>query len=65
MFVISHDGKRAYTSNVGSGTVSVLDLAARKTVKVIPVAEYSAADFDFAKMTSMYLPQIRISRGWR
>lgn len=39
MFVISHDGKRAYTSNVGSGTVSVLDLAARKTVKVIPVAK--------------------------
>lgn len=38
MFVISHDGKRAYTSNVGSGTVSVLDLAARKTVRVIAVA---------------------------
>ncbi len=38
MFVISHDGKRAYTSNVGSGTVSALDLVARKTLKVIPVA---------------------------
>lgn len=38
MFVISHDGKRAYTSNVGSGTVSALDLGARKTIKVIPVA---------------------------
>jgi YVTN family beta-propeller protein len=39
MFVISHDERRAYTSNVGSGTVSVLDLEARKTVKVIPVAK--------------------------
>jgi DNA-binding beta-propeller fold protein YncE len=39
MFVISHDGRRAYTSNVGPGTVSVLDLVARKTIKVIPVAK--------------------------
>jgi DNA-binding beta-propeller fold protein YncE len=39
MFVISHDGKRAYTSNVSTGTVSVLDLAARKTIKVISVAK--------------------------
>jgi len=38
MFTISHDGKRAYTANVGPGTVSVLDLAARKTLHVIPVA---------------------------
>jgi DNA-binding beta-propeller fold protein YncE len=39
MFVISHDGHRAYTSNVGVGTVSVLDLVARKTIKVIPIAK--------------------------
>ncbi|HUP02636.1 MAG TPA: hypothetical protein VMU19_01525 [Bryobacteraceae bacterium] len=38
MFVISHDGKRGYTANVGPGTVSVLDLAARKTLAVIPVS---------------------------
>ena len=38
MFVISHDGRRAYTANVGPGTVSVLDLEARKTLHVIPVA---------------------------
>ncbi len=38
MFVISHDGKRAYTANVGPGTVSVLDLDARKTLKVIPIS---------------------------
>ena len=39
MFVISRDSHRAYTSNVGVGTVSVLDLLARKTIKVIPVAK--------------------------
>ena len=38
MFVISHDGKRAYTANVGPGTVSVLDLAARKVVTIIPIS---------------------------
>jgi DNA-binding beta-propeller fold protein YncE len=38
MFVISHDGRRAYTANVGPGTVSVLDLDARKTLKVIPIS---------------------------
>jgi DNA-binding beta-propeller fold protein YncE len=38
MFVISHDGKRGYTANVGPGTVSVLDLDARKTLQVIPIS---------------------------
>jgi YVTN family beta-propeller protein len=38
MFVISHDGSRGYTANVGPGTVSVLDLDTRKTLKVIPVS---------------------------
>jgi len=38
MFVISHDGKRAYTANVGPGTVSVIDLKARKTLHVIPIS---------------------------
>jgi DNA-binding beta-propeller fold protein YncE len=38
MLAISHDGRRGYTANVGPGTVSVLDLAARKTVAIIPVA---------------------------
>ena len=38
MFVISSDGSRAYTANVGPGTISVLDLKARKTLNVIPVA---------------------------
>jgi DNA-binding beta-propeller fold protein YncE len=38
MLAISHDGKRGYTANVGPGTVSVLDMEARKTLKVIPIS---------------------------
>lgn len=38
MLAISHDGHRGYTANVGPGTVSVLDLDARKTLTVIPVS---------------------------
>lgn len=38
MFAITKDGTRAYTANVGPGTVSVLDLVARKTVTVIPIS---------------------------
>ncbi len=39
MLVLSHDGRRAYTANVGSGTVSVLDLKERKFLTSIPIAE--------------------------
>jgi len=38
MLALSHDGKRGYTANVGPGTVSVLDIAARKVVKIIPIS---------------------------
>ena len=38
MLALSRDGRRGYTANVGPGTISVLDLAARKTVVVIPVS---------------------------
>jgi YVTN family beta-propeller protein len=38
MLAISRDGRYGYTANVGSGTVSVLDLTARKTIDVISVA---------------------------
>jgi DNA-binding beta-propeller fold protein YncE len=38
MLAIGPDGRKGYTANVGPGTVSVLDLAARKTIGVIPVA---------------------------
>jgi DNA-binding beta-propeller fold protein YncE len=38
MFILSHDSKRAYTANVGPGTVSVLDVPRRKTIAVIPIS---------------------------
>lgn len=38
MLAITSDGRRGYTSNVGPGTVSVLDLEARRVLAVIPVA---------------------------
>ena len=38
MLAVSHDGRRGYTANVGPGTVSVLDLGARKTITVIPIS---------------------------
>ena len=38
MLAIARDGKRAYTANVGPGTVSVLDLVRRRTLAIIPVA---------------------------
>jgi DNA-binding beta-propeller fold protein YncE len=37
MLAITPDGRRGYTANVGEGTVSVLDLKARKLLAVIPV----------------------------
>jgi YVTN family beta-propeller protein len=40
MLAISSDGRYGYTANVGPGTVSVLDMVARKTLAVIPVAEH-------------------------
>src|SRR4029077_3414049 len=39
MFVLSPDGHRAYTSNVGPGSVSVLDLQKRSLITVIPIAK--------------------------
>ena len=38
MLAITRDGRRGYTSNVGPGTVSVLDLEAKKLLAVIPVS---------------------------
>ena len=39
MLAITKDGKRGYTANVGPGTVSVLDLEAKKVVKIIPISK--------------------------
>ena len=38
MLALSHDGRRAYTANVGPGTLSVIDIAAREVLKVIPIS---------------------------
>ncbi|MGA7242675.1 MAG: cytochrome D1 domain-containing protein [Terracidiphilus sp.] len=38
MLILSHNGHRAYTANVGPGSVSVIDLQARKVLKIIPVS---------------------------
>jgi YVTN family beta-propeller protein len=38
MLALTHDGHYGYTANVGSGTVSVLDMETRKTLDVISVA---------------------------
>jgi YVTN family beta-propeller protein len=40
MLALSHDGRLGYTTNVGPGTVSVLDMNSRKTKTVIPVAPH-------------------------
>jgi YVTN family beta-propeller protein len=39
MFVITPDGSRAYTANVHSGTVSVLDLVHHSLITTIPVSK--------------------------
>ena len=38
MLAISHDGRRGYTANVRSGTVSVLDLGKRRLVTTVAAA---------------------------
>jgi DNA-binding beta-propeller fold protein YncE len=38
MLALTHDGLRGYTANVGPGTVSVLDIKARKTLAIISVS---------------------------
>jgi 6-phosphogluconolactonase (cycloisomerase 2 family) len=39
MLALSHDGRFGYTANVDPGTVSVLDMAGRRTLAVIPIAQ--------------------------
>ena len=39
MLAITSNGRRGYTANVGPGTVSVLDLEARKTIAIIPISK--------------------------
>jgi DNA-binding beta-propeller fold protein YncE len=39
ILAMTRDGRTGYTANVGPGSVSVLDMKARKTIAVIPVAK--------------------------
>src|SRR5207244_8465583 len=39
MLALTRDGSRGYTANVGPGTVSVLDMKARTTLKIIPISK--------------------------
>jgi DNA-binding beta-propeller fold protein YncE len=39
MLALSRDGSRGYTANVGPGTVSVLDMKARKTLAIVPISK--------------------------
>jgi len=41
MVALARDGTRAYTSNAHAGTVSAIDLQAKKVLAVIPVAKFA------------------------
>lgn len=41
MLALTADGRRAYTANVGSGTMSALDLVERRLIGTVPVAPRS------------------------
>lgn len=65
MFAITHDGRRAYTANVGPGTVSALDLDARKVIAIIPVAPQVqrislSVDDKFAFTSDVTKPQLAV-----
>ena len=38
MLAITHDGQRGYTANAGPGTVTSIDLVARKPLAIIPIS---------------------------
>jgi len=65
MLAISHDGRFGYVSNVGPGTVSVLDLQARKLIAIIPISEKSerisiSADDRLAFTADQVKPQLAV-----
>ncbi len=41
MMVVTRDGKRGYVSNISAGSVTALDLAARKPIAVIAVSKHA------------------------
>ncbi len=65
MFAITHDGKRAYTSNVHVGTVSAVDLVAGKVIAVIPVSAHAqrialSVDDRYAFTADQTKPQLAV-----
>jgi DNA-binding beta-propeller fold protein YncE len=65
MLALTHDGHYGYTANVGSGTVSMLDMEARKTLDVIsvaPVVQRIALSTDdrFAFTSDQTKPQLAV-----
>lgn len=65
MFAITHDGHHAYTANVGPGTVSALDLDARKVIAIIPVSPQVqrislSADDKFAFTSDVTKPRLAV-----
>lgn len=65
MLTITRDGRRGYTANVGPGTVSVLDLEARKTLAVIEVSPTIqrvslSADDRYAFTTDQTKPRVAV-----
>lgn len=65
MLVITRDGRRGYTANVGPGTVSVLDLVGRKTITVIPISGMTqrislSADDKYVFTADQTKPQVAV-----
>jgi len=65
MMVMSHDGKRSYTSNIESGTVTAIDLGSRRQVAVIPVCRMIqrisiSADDRFVFTSDQYHPRVAV-----
>src|SRR6185312_10652243 len=65
MFAITRDGHRAYSANVGPGTVSAIDLDARKVLAVIPVSPQVqrislSADNKFVFTSDVMKPQLAV-----
>jgi YVTN family beta-propeller protein len=65
MLAITRDGTRGYTANVGPGTVSVLDLKARKVMRIIPVGSVAqrislSVDDSWAFTADQHQPRLAV-----
>ncbi len=65
MFAITRDGKRAYTANVGPGTVSAIDLETKKVLAIIPISKMTqrisiSTDDKFAFTADQTAPKLAV-----